>query len=240
MRRFLPVLGILAGLTWLHRPETAAGMHPDSGARLSGTVHLEGPRPERSVVKMQADPPCVTLHQGREVLSERELVAKTGAIQNVFVYIKEGPPLVEPVEGKATLDQQGCVFVPRVQGMLAGQTLEIVNSDPCTHNVRSFARKNRPFNISQPRGGTRQKSMTRPEHPVKLKCDIHPWMSAYVFVMEHPFFAVTGPDGVFQIDGLPAGRYTLAAWHERYGELTKSIVVSEEERPEIQFRFKSD
>ena len=240
MKRFLPVLGIIAGLTWLHRLETTAGMHPDSGAQLSGTVHLDGPSPERSVVKMQADPPCVTLQQGQEVLSEREIVGKTGAIQNVFVYIKDGAQFVEPVGGTATLDQQGCMFVPRVQGMLAGQTLEIVNSDPCTHNVRSFARKNRPFNISQPRGGARQKSMTKPEHPVKLKCDIHPWMSAYVFVMEHPFFAVTGPDGVFQIDGLPAGQYTLAAWHERYGELTKEAVVSKQAHPEVQFRFKRD
>ncbi len=113
------------------------------------------------------------------------------------------------------------------------------NSDPLVHNVRSFSIRNRAFNISQPaETPDRKKVFTRQERAIKIKCDFHPWMKAYVFVMEHPYFAVTDKKGQFKIDGLPAGEYTLAAWHEELGEQKVKIAVGAAGSTQVGFSFK--
>ena len=118
------------------------------------------------------------------------------------------------------------MFRPRVQGLQVGQALHMRNSDPFIHNVRSLSRKNRPFNSAQPPGSEdREKVLTKKEGPITIKCDFHPWMIAHFFVLDHPFFAVSDAAGRFAIDGLAPGSYTLAAWHEAYGEQALEVRV---------------
>lgn len=176
---------------------------------------------------MSADPNCESLHDERVFANDR-VIGEDGSLADVFVYV-EAPPADSyesqtPTEA-VELRQQGCIYVPRVQGIRVRQTLEVVNDDPTLHNVRSLAEANRPFNLGQPEGGRRTKFFTKVELPVRFKCDVHPWMSAFLFVMDHPFFATTGADGRFSIEGLPPGRHTLVAWHEVYGEARLEIDV---------------
>ncbi|MBI4000033.1 MAG: carboxypeptidase regulatory-like domain-containing protein [Candidatus Omnitrophica bacterium] len=128
-----------------------------------------------------------------------------------------------------TLDQKGCQYHPHVLGVQVGQPFEMVNSDPTLHNIHSLAEKSAQFNLGMPIENMRlKKKFENPEIMVKLKCDVHPWMSAYIGVLSHPFFSVSGSDGAFEIKDLPAGEYTIEAWHEKYGTQTQKITVGEE------------
>lgn len=131
------------------------------------------------------------------------------------------------------------MFRPRVQGVRVGQEFLMRNSDALIHNVRSYAFRNRAFNIAQPAGTPdRKKVFTKPERALKIGCDIHGWMTAYVFVMEHPYFAVTNEQGEFKIKGLPAGEYTLEAWHEQFGKQEATFNVGPTDTAEVAFTFK--
>jgi len=130
------------------------------------------------------------------------------------------------------------MFRPRVQGVMTGQEVMMRNSDPLIHNVRSLSTKNRPFNIAQPAGTPdRKKVFKAGENAIQIGCDFHPWMKAFIFVMEHPYFAVTDEKGQFRIEGLPAGEYTLAAWHEEFGEKGMKITVGATASSDIAFTF---
>ncbi len=206
---------------------------------VNGFIRFDGPRPAPQYLKMNADKKCEEIHGETPVANTKELIGEEGELQNVFVYIKSGLPQRKwavPTE-PAVLDQNGCMYQPRVQGVRVGQTFNILNSDPTTHNVRCFAKSNPPFNLGQPGPGTRQKVFHKAEMEVKFKCDVHPWMFAYVFVMEHPFYAVTGPDGTFSISGLPPGEYVLAAWHEVYGEQQLSVSAVAADVADANFTF---
>ena len=187
---------------------------------------------------MNADPKCEALYGEERVYARDTLVSADGGLKNVFVYLKDLPDGVGPFsapEEPARLVQNGCLYEPRVQGLLVNQKIDIVNDDPTLHNVRCLAKSNRPFNLGQPAKGTRQKFFTKPEKEIKLKCDVHPWMSTFVFVMEHPFFAVTDADGNFEISGLPAGRHTLVAWHESLGEVEIDVDTASSDAVELKF-----
>jgi hypothetical protein len=100
------------------------------------------------------------------------------------------------------------------------------NGDPFIHNVRSLSRKNRQFNIAQPQGSPdREKTFDQAEGPITLKCDFHRWMEAHLWVMDHPFYAVTNSEGEFEILDLPPGDYEVSAWHEKLGEQSQKITV---------------
>lgn len=213
-------------------PETEPAPEPAAAETAAGGVHgrivFDGPRPERSVIETErSDPKCALLHGGEPVLSELRVVSEDGGVQHGFVYVKNPPAGDHPVPSEpAVLDQVGCMYVPHILGMRAGQTLNVKNSDETTHNIRSFPKTNKPFNISQPAPGIREREFPEPEMEIKVKCDFHPWMTAYVFSMEHPFFAVTDENGNFSIAGLPDGEYTLVAWHEVWGEQEAAISVA--------------
>ena len=216
----------------------------EDSAIVAGVVRFDGPRPERKqiamVEKRGKKSECNKSHP-TGLLSENALVSEKGELANVFVYIKKGLEKKKyPVPEKpVVLNQENCMFRPRILGVLVGQKLHIKNGDAVTHNVRSFARRNRPFNIGQyPASKTREKTFSRPESAVMIKCDIHDWMTGYVFALEHPYFAVTLKNGRFKIKGLPAGDYTLAAWHEMYGEQKASITVGKSGTVEADFTFK--
>ncbi len=195
---------------------------------ISGTVTYEGEPLKRFPLRMDADPNCAAIYEGKRVLSRDSLIGEGGAVENVFVYLKEAPEgsVGETPAEAVRLEQRGCLYTPRVIGARVQQDIEIVNDDPTLHNVRALAKANRPFNIGQPARGTRIKSFRAPEKPIKVKCDVHPWMAAYVFVMEHSFHSTTESDGAFLIDGLPAGSYELVFWHEKLGEQVIEVNVS--------------
>lgn len=196
------------------------------GAQISGTVHFDGDPPAPGMLKLNADPKCVEFH-GKEKIPNADVVVDAGGgLLNVFLYLKDPPAGDHAAPDEVVrLNQKGCMYMPRVQGILVDQTLEVVNSDDTLHNVRALARTNRPFNLGQPPAtAPRIKTFKVAEPALKFKCDVHPWMASYMFVMDHPFFAVSTAAGAFRIDNVPAGTHTLVAWHERFGE--QEIVVT--------------
>jgi hypothetical protein len=207
--------------------EPAASEAPAGGVH--GRVVFDGPQPERFEIETErSDPKCALLHGGEPVLSELRVVSEDGGVQYVFVYVKNPPEGDYPVPAEpAVLDQVGCMYEPHILGMRAGQTLNVKNSDDTTHNIRSFPKTNKPFNISQPGPGVREREFPLPETEIKIKCDFHPWMTAYVFSMDHPFYTVTDENGNFTIEGLPDGEYTIVAWHEVWGEQETPITVTD-------------
>ncbi|MDX6612463.1 MAG: hypothetical protein QOD75_1649, partial [Blastocatellia bacterium] len=158
-------------------------------------------------------------------LSTEDTMVKDGKLANVFVYIKDGTT----ADGKkigdftwdtptsaATLDQNGCHYKPHILGVMVNQKINITNSDPTTHNIHPQPSVNTEWNSSQVAGAAPlEKSFNRAEVLVPVKCNQHPWMKSYIGVMKHPFFAITKEDGSFEIKGVPAGKYTIAAWHEK-------------------------
>jgi plastocyanin len=173
---------------------------------------------------------------------ETVMVGSGGALQNVFVYVKDGlGNLRFPVPARPiVLDQKGCHYVPHVLGVQVGQSVEILNSDNTLHNVHAVPKANQEFNMGQPLPGIKHThQFSTREVMVPFKCDVHPWMQAWVGVLDHPYFAVTGADGSFSLQGLPPGTYTIEAWHESLGTQTQSVTIGEKESKDVQFSFKA-
>lgn len=199
-------------------------------SKITGRVLFKGPVPEAR----EAAPPFPECGQ-REPIPP-VLVGAGGALANAFVWVKEGLPLGDypvPAE-KVVLDQRHCDYSPRVFGIRAGQTLTIKNSDDVLHNVNArgqgagLTRGPNSFNVAMPlKGLVVERRFQEQQVTVPLVCDVHPWMRAFAGVVSHPFFAVTGKDGAFALAGLPAGKYTLEAWHERLGKVTAEVIVGE-------------
>jgi len=208
-------------------------------ATVGGKVTFEGAPPKNAPIKMDADPVCKSLH--KEPVFAEEVLAETGSLQNVFVYVKEGlekytfTPPAEP----ATIDQKGCHYTPHVGGMMVKQKLVVINSDPTLHNIHCWAEKNPQFNISQPfKEMKTEKSFSMPEIMVHFRCDVHKWMSTYMGVLPHPYYSVTGKEGAFSLKSLPPGDYVIEAWHEKYGTKTQKVTIGDKETKEISFSFK--
>ncbi|MBI4353967.1 MAG: carboxypeptidase regulatory-like domain-containing protein [Candidatus Omnitrophica bacterium] len=222
-------------------PEGGEAVQPTGSATVSGTVKFSGTAPSAERVKMDADPQCAMQH--KEAVNKPEVVVNAnGTLKHVFIYVKQG------LEGKTfaaptssgSLNQHGCMYEPHVLGLQVGQRLDIVNSDSTLHNVNCKATKSKPFNLAQPTKGMKSsKQFTAPEIMVKCVCNVHPWMAAYVGVVAHPYFAVTGDEGSFSLAGLPAGTYTVAAWHEKYGEQTQDVTVADGAVSSVAFEFKA-
>lgn len=196
-------------------------------AAIRGTVKVEGTPRTAPKIDPSCDPWCAAHCQDPAALGPAPAAAD-GSLRDAFVWIAkgaEGWKFPVPAEA-ALLDQKGCVFVPRVLAVRAGQKLVIRNSDGTTHNVKSLAKLNTPFNFTQAaEGSEREVVFARPETMVRLKCDVHTWMSAAIGVLPHPWSAVSGTDGTFRIPGLPAGTYTVTAWHESYGKAERTVEI---------------
>ena len=210
-----------------------------------GVVRFDGPRPKRRPLRLREKggklSDCHKLHK-TPLLDESRIVSEKGEVANVFVYVRKGLEKKSyPIPKKpAILNQVKCMFRPRVQAVRVGQEFVMKNGDPVLHNVRSFSFRNRAFNVAQPpKSEDRKKVFKYRERAVMIQCDIHPWMKAYFFVMDHPYFAVTDEKGQFQIKGLPAGEYTLTAWHEEFGKQDVKISVGSTGSTEIGFSFKA-
>lgn len=195
---------------------------------ISGTIGITGNIPKPAMIDMSMDHSCMKLYGGKQVASPLVEVNPNSTLKNVFIYVKNGlankkyPAPADPV----VLNQQGCMYHPHVAGMLVGQQLEIVNDDAVLHNIHALPKNSGQFNIGQPKKGQKNfKTFDKPEIMVKIKCDVHPWMSAWIGVLDHPFFAVSDDKGNFEIKNLPAGEYDLEAWHEKFGVQTLHVKV---------------
>jgi hypothetical protein len=220
---------------------TAASEDPVGGVKLSGRVVFQGSPPARRAINMVKDAKCVELHGNKPVLDEELIVGDGGGLKNAFVSVRQGVPKIKyPLPEKAAvLDQQGCMYRPRVQGVRVGQKLMVGNGDPVTHNVRSFPTLNRAFNFGQPPDtDPRERVFDRAEREIEVQCDFHPWMHAYIFVMDHPFFSVSKDDGTYSIDALPPGEYTLETWHEKLGRQRRTVTVRDADLVDVDFTYK--
>lgn len=218
------------------KPETKNYLPPvpqTEAATVSGRIVFAGDAPKPQPIQTSAD--CA-IHGG-QARSEELVVGSGGGLANAFVYVKNFEGAMAPPK-PLVLDQQGCQYKPRVIGVQVGQFIYIKNSDATFHNVHAVAKANENFNFGQPQQGqVNAKSFTAPEVMVKLKCDVHPWMRSYIGVLEHPFFAVSGADGSFAIEGLPAGEWEVEAWHETLGTRTARVTVGKGEKKEVSLTF---
>lgn len=227
--------------------EAAAGTpYKSSGneGSITGAVNFTGEAPAPKPISMDADAACA---QNNANPQTEDVIVKDGKLANVFVYIKDGKTsdgksitsfAFEVPATEVTLDQKGCRYVPHVLGIMAGQKLKVLNSDPTAHNVHPSPKSNKEWNQSQPAGAQPIiQSFSRPEVVVPVKCNQHPWMKANIGVLRHPLYAVSGENGSFEIKGVPPGTYTVASWHERYGEKTQSVTVGAKETKTQDFAF---
>ena len=200
---------------------------------IHGKITFDGKAPKMKSLRMDADPVCVA---NNEVAPRKEwlILDENNGLKNVLVFVKESPSGgslegdLNLVEKHAVIDQNGCVYVPHVLGVMVGQKLDILNSDGTLHNIHALPKVNKEFNKAMPRS---KKQMTvqfdKSEAPFKVKCDVHPWMGAFIGVFDHPYFAVTGDDGSYVISGLEPGDYVIEAWHEKLGSQTANVTVGD-------------
>lgn len=213
---------------------------PSTAGSVQGVVRYTGPHPARKVIDMSDDPACVKAHHGK-AYDQSLMVNPKGDLENAFVYIKSGleGKNFEPPSTPVVIDQSGCWFHPRVMGIQTGQELQVVNSDPVTHNIHPMAEINREWNHSQGPGDPPiHRKFLKPEVMIPVKCNIHSWMHAYIGVLAHPYFAVTQADGTFEIKNLPPGTYTIAVWQEKLGTQEQQITVAPQKETVNDFTFK--
>jgi plastocyanin len=214
----------------------ATPIDPATAATVNGTVKFDGAAPKAAKIDMSQDPGCKGANEAENV------VVTGGDLANVFVYVKDGlgNRTFDVPKDPVVLDQQGCRYHPHVLGVMAGQTVDIKNDDPTTHNIHPTPKDNREWNESQPpQSPALEKNFAREEIMLPVKCNQHPWMKMYINVVKTPFYAVTGKDGKYEIKGLPPGDYTLAFVHEKLGEQDQKVTVAAKEIKTVDQSFKA-
>lgn len=214
---------------------------PSTAGTVTGSIKLDGAAPKMKVINMAAEPSCAQIHQAVPATTEDVLAGDGGTLQNVVVYLKgdfsqyklEMPPA-------AKIDQKGCQYNPHVVAVMTNQPLQVTNSDMTTHNIHPIPKSNREWNESQPPGAQPiNQSFAREELAVPVKCNVHPWMKAYIAVVSNPYFQVTGKDGSFTIKNVPPGTYTLSAWHESLGTQEQMVTIGPKESKSVTLTFKA-
>lgn len=213
---------------------------PQNTGALKGKVSFVGKVPPPQELPIGGNPECKVFHSGP--LYDESLLVKNGALQNVFVYVKEGLGnyTFETPKDPVKIDQRKCIYLPRVAGVQVNQPILFINSDPTLHNVHSYSKNNATWNLGMPFEGMElTQKIENPEVMITLKCDVHPWMVGYIGVLPHPYFAITGEDGTFELKNLPPSEYVIEAWHEKLGTRSQKIKVSATETLEITFSFET-
>jgi plastocyanin len=212
-----------------------------SAATVSGTVTYDGKVPNLKPLAMDAEPACASKHKA-PVPNEMLVLGESGnTVGNILVRVVKGLPegkTYPPPKDPVVMDQNGCVYQPHVFVVQAGQPLKVLNSDGILHNVHALPKVNPQFNMAMP--PTRKEAehvFDKPEEPFQIKCDVHPWMTAYAMVVTNPFYVVTRADGKFSIADLPAGTYEIEAWHEKLGKQTATVTVAESDTKTVDFKF---
>jgi plastocyanin len=206
---------------------------------IKGRIRLMGTPPGNTVIRMGMDPMCARANAGKRVVQEVVAAGADGGLANVFVKLQGSFPGAPVPAAPVTIDQRGCVYVPRVTGVQVGQTLQVRNSDSLLHNVHSLSDHGNAFNVGQPMAGIVSSfKMKDEEVMLRIKCDVHSWMTSYVGVVTHPYFAVSRDGGSFEIANVPAGAQTIQAWHERYGLLTQKATVKAGGTTTVDFVYK--
>ena len=217
-------------------PQPAATpIDPATVASVSGTVKLDGAAPKAAKIDMSQDAAC------KGPNTAETIVADNGNVANVFVYVKDGlgNRTFDVPKDAVTIDQQGCKYHPHVLGVMAGQNIDIKNDDQTTHNIHPTPQANREWNESQPPAAAPiEKSFAREEIMLPVKCNQHPWMRMYINVVKSPFYAVTGPDGKYEIKGLPPGDYTIAFVQEKLGEQDQKVTLAAKDSKTLDQTFK--
>jgi plastocyanin len=230
--RLLVAAGLIAVLV---RPGIAV-----AASSVSGTVTFDGKAPALKPLTMDADPVCAKKHSG-PVPSEMLVLGNGNTMGNIMVWVSKGLPAGKTYPAPKTpvvIDQNGCQYKPHVMGIMVGQPYKILNSDGVLHNIHTLPQLNKAFNRAMP--ATLKEVTTtfdKEEAVFHVKCDVHPWMSAYVGVFNHPFFSVTSTDGKYTISGLEPGTYEITAWHERLGTKTASVTVGASGTKTQDFKF---
>ena len=230
--RLWPAAALIALLGW---PGVAV-----AASTITGTVTFAGKAPALRPIAMDAEPVCAKKHGG-PAPNESLVLGNGNSMGNIMVWVSKGLPAGKTwpaPKAPVTLDQNGCMYKPHVMGIMVGQPYRILNSDGILHNIHTLPKINPAFNRGQP--ATVKEMSTafpKPEGLFQIKCDVHPWMSAYVAVFTHPFFSVTGTDGKFTISGLDPGTYEITAWHERLGTQTASVTVGASDTKTQNFKF---
>lgn len=214
---------------------------PATAGEVTGSVKLDGAAPKMKAISIAAEPACAKARTA-PLTSEEVVTGDGGALANVVVYVSSGldgysfPTPSTPVK----FEQQGCQYHPHVAGMMVAQNVSVINSDQTTHNIHPIPMQNREWNESQPPGAAPiEKSFARDEVAIPVKCNVHPWMKAYMAVLPNPYFQVTGTDGKFDLKGLPPGTYTIVAWHELYKTDPQTITIGAKESKAVTFTFKA-
>jgi hypothetical protein len=221
-------------------PANAKRVDASVAGIVGGRVTYEGAVPANAAINLESDPVCVRARPTGLTLDT--VLVNDGGLEHVFVYVKDGlgDYYFDTPTTPVTLDQKGCHYSPHVFGVRTGQPLEIVNSDATLHNVNAMAHVNQGFNMGQAIQGMKSaKVFTAPEVMIRIKCDVHGWMTAYAGVLSHPYFAVTANGGAFALKDLPAGTYTIEAWHEKLGAQTQIVTIAAKETKNISFTFKA-
>ena len=222
--------------------EEATVIDPATAGSIAGTVNFSGTAPEPELIQMDAEPTCMGQYT-EGPFTETVVVNSNGTLSNVFIYVKsglEGMTFATPSE-PVVLDQEGCRYHPHVLGVQTNQTLLIRNSDDVLHNIHPEPSNSRSFNVSQPNQGMEtERSFPTAEIMIPVSCDVHSWMSAFVGVVDHPYFAVSGSDGSFELPNLPPGDYEVEAWHELYGTQTMNVTVGASEAVTLDFLYEGE
>jgi hypothetical protein len=211
---------------------------PNDG-EISGKVTFSGAPPKREAIDMSKQPECIKYHP-KGLTTEKVVTGQGNSLQNVVVYISRGESNIVASGGAPVrLDQQGCRYATHVLPFRVGQEVSISNSDPFNHNIHPLAKVNREWNKIQLPGTPPFAYSYQNEEFIPVTCNIHAWMSAYFVVLKTSHYAVTGSDGSFTLPALPAGSYTITAWHEEYGTQSREIAISSGQELSVDFVFKT-
>ena len=210
---------------------------PPADSSIEGKVTYTGTPPKMKPIDMSKEPVCAKEHNPPENV-QTVTTGPGNSLEYVVVYISAGDPGGAPPSQPVRYDQKGCMYIPHVLAMQAGQPLQIYSDDPVAHNIHPMPKANPEWNKSQPPGTPPiDTKWDKPEF-ISVKCNIHPWMHGYFAVLKTSHYAISDANGAFSLKGLPAGKYTVTAWHEQYGTQNQDITVGAGETKTVSFVFK--